>query len=74
MTTGSIAMVKDLLVTLNLLSSMVIPPLSSMLNLLQANLDPISVALLLRELTWKIPDLLVLLDLTSKEDNSLTKL
>jgi len=46
---------------------------SSMLNPLPADLESITDALLSRVLTWRIPDLLVPLDLTSKEDNSPSK-
>jgi len=74
MITGSLAVVRSSLDILPRLPLMVSLLVSSMLNPLLADLELISDALVSRELTWRIPDLLELLDLTSKEDNSLTKL
>jgi len=74
MITGSLAVVRSSLDILPRLPLMVSLLVSSMLNPLLADLELISDALVSKELTWRIPDLLELLDLTSKEDNSLTKL
>jgi len=73
-TTGSIAVVRSSLATLPRLLLAVSLLLSLMLNPSLADLDNIMVALVSRELIWRILDLLVLLDLTSKEDNSPSKL